>query len=150
MATLSHMLYLLTDGGHARFVRRSPETASYVTVEEIDGAEQLRTLRKRLRANPPARAFSKGSSRRSAVNEVDFYRPAKEAFVASVAERAIDYARREHMDAVFLAAPARLIEPLKARIAEQIPTAGAIRKDLTKTPDHELGAWLDKSLSSLS
>jgi hypothetical protein len=142
------MLYVLTDGGRARFVRRSPETASYVTVEEIDGGEQLRTLRNELRSSPPARTFpSKGSPRRSAVGELDFYRQAKEAFVASVAERAIDYARREQMDGVFLAAPARLIEPLKARLDKQIPVAGAIRKDLTKAPDHELGAWLNESLS---
>ena len=147
MPRSSHLLYLLTDGGRARLVRRSSESGNYVTVDEIDGGDRLRLLRKELRASPPARAFSKGSPRRSAVGEEDFYRPAKEAFMAEVADRAIDFARKEQMDGVFLAAPARLIGPLKARLDEQIPVTGTIRKDLTKAPDHELGAWLNESLN---
>lgn len=140
----SRLLYLLTDGGRARLVRRSPGNGQYVTVDTIDGEARLRTLREELLASPPDRTFSRGSPRSSTVGGADFYRPAKEAFMAEVADRAIDFARREQLEGVFLAAPARLIGPLKARLDEQVSVAGAIRKDLTKAPDHELGAWLNQ------
>jgi protein required for attachment to host cells len=141
------LLYLITDGGRARLVRRTP-TGHFVTIEEIDGEQRLKTLRQELRASPPAREFSKGSPRRSAVGKEDFYRPAKEAFVGDVADRAVEAARREQLDAVFLAAPARLLGPLKVRLDQRVRVAGAIRKDLTKAPDHELGVWLNEALAN--
>jgi protein required for attachment to host cells len=143
----SSLLYLLTDGGHARLVRRAEATGHYVTVEEIDGAERLAKLREELRASLPARTFSKGSPRRrSAIGPEDYIRPAKEAFAAEVADHAVEVARREQLAGIFVAAPARLLGPLKVRLDQQVPVTGALRKDLTKAPDQELGAWLDVSL----
>jgi len=115
-------------------------------MQEIDGGDRLRKLRGELRASPPARAFAKYSPSRSSVGEEDFYRPAKEAFVAEVAEQAIDLARSEKMAGVFLVAPARLVGPLRACLEERISVEGLLRKNLTKAPDHELGVWLDQTL----
>jgi protein required for attachment to host cells len=144
----TELLYLITDGGRARLVRRSPSTGQFVTVEEIDGAERLRTLRQELRSSPPARSFSSASPQRSAVGKEDYVRPAKEAFAGEVADRAVAVAQREQLAGIVLAAPARLLGPLKARLDRRVPVLGAIRKDLTKAPDHELGAWLNDALKS--
>ena len=57
-------------------------------------------------------------------------------------------AQREQLAGIVLAAPARLLGPLKARLDRRVPVLGAIRKDLTKAPDHELGAWLNDALKS--
>jgi hypothetical protein len=43
---------------------------------------------------------------------------------------------------MFVAAPARLIGPLRRRVAAQVEVVGALEKDLTKTPDAALGKWL--------
>ena len=144
MPTPSRLLYLLTDGGRARLMRRSSETGHYVTLEEIDGGPRLRALHSELQSSPPARSFASMSPAHSAVGKEDYYRPAKEAFVAEVADRAIDVARRENLEAVVLAAPARLVGPLTARLERRIEIGG-IRKDLTKAPNYELGAWLNAS-----
>src|SRR5512138_134855 len=93
-------LFIITDGGRARLVERSPETGHYVTLEEIDGADRLQALRRELRASPPARTMSSTSPRRSAVGPEDLLRPAKEAFVAEVGERAANVCRDRSMSGV--------------------------------------------------
>ena len=51
----SKLLYVLTDGGRARLVERSPSSGDFVTIEEIDNQAALRQLRRELRASPPVR-----------------------------------------------------------------------------------------------
>jgi protein required for attachment to host cells len=141
---MSHkLLFVLADGGRARFVERTRSTGHFVTFEEIDGAQALSQLRAELRASPPARTHESASPRRSAVGKEDYVRPAKQAFMAVVAERAVALVREREFDGVFLAAPPQLIGPLQAGLDGSVALAGAIRKDLTKSPDHELGAWLN-------
>jgi protein required for attachment to host cells len=143
------LLFVLADGGRARFVKRTPSTGHFVTLEEIDRTSALARLRAELRASPPSSTHASASPRRSAVGEEDFIRPAKEAFMAEVAQRALALVRERELDGVFLAAPPPLIGRLRACLDGQAPLAGAIRKDLTKTPDHDLGAWLGGIHTSL-
>jgi protein required for attachment to host cells len=143
MAIPVNLLFVLTDGGRARLVERAADSGAYSTIEEIDGAGRLATLRQELRASPPARSFSSTSPRRAAVGPEDYMRPAKEAFVREVAERAVEVYRAREFKGVVVAAPSRLISDLKRHVEERAPVAASLRKDLTKAPDHELGAWLD-------
>ena len=143
------LLFVLADGGRVRFVERSQSNGHFATFEEIDRTQALSELRAELRASPPARTHASASPRRSAVGREDYLRPAKEAFMAEVAARAAALVRERKLDGVFLAAPPQLITPLRARLDGAAPLAGAIRKDLTKTPDHELGVWLNDAHTSL-
>lgn len=136
------LLFVLADGGRARFVERSADNGAFVTVDEVDRTPALQQLRAELRASPPVRTHSSTSPRRSAVGREDYLRPAKEAFMAEVAERAAALLKARRLDSVFLAAPSQLIGRLRTRLEDRAPVAGALRKDLTKAPDHELGAWL--------
>jgi protein required for attachment to host cells len=138
-----NLLFVLTDGGRARLVERAASNGAYSTIEEIDGAARLATLRKELRASPPARSFSSASPRRSAVGPEDYLRPAKEAFVREVAEHAAEVCRHRKFNGVVVAAPARLLGELRRGVEEHAPVAASLGKDLTKAHDHELGAWLD-------
>jgi protein required for attachment to host cells len=70
------------------------------------------------------------------------FRQAKEAFVEEMADRAAEVCRQRNFQAVFIAAPARLVGPLRRRLATQATVAGALQKDLTKAPDAALGRWL--------
>lgn len=143
------LLFVLADGGRARFVERSPSDGHFVTFEEINHTQALSQLRTELRSSPPARTHESASPRRSAVGKEDYVRTAKQAFMAEVAQRALALIREREFDGVFLAAPPQLIGPLRAGLDASISPTGEIRKDLTKAPDHELGAWLNAAYSSL-
>jgi protein required for attachment to host cells len=143
VANAVKLLFVLSDGGRARLVERAASDGAYSTIEEIDGTGRLATLRKDLRASPPGRSFSSASPRRAAVGPEDYLRPTKEAFVREVAERAAEVCRSRKFKGVVVAAPSRLLAELRRGVEEHAPVAASLCKDLTKAPDHELGAWLD-------
>jgi protein required for attachment to host cells len=136
------VLFLLADGARARFVERSPETGHFVTVQEIDSRDKLRTLRKEARASQPTWTTQQGLPGGDAVNPQDYFRSAKEAFAAEVAEMAAAMIQKRAYQGVFLAAPARLIGVLRRGLAGKANITGEINRDLTKAPDADLGKWL--------
>jgi protein required for attachment to host cells len=136
------VLFLLADGARARFVERSAETGHFVTVQEIDSRDKLRTLRKEVRASPPAWTTQQGLPGGDAIDTQDYFRAAKEAFATEVAERAATLVSKRAYQGVFLAAPARLIGVLRRGLAGKANITGEINRDLTKAPDAELGKWL--------
>ncbi len=139
----SPLLYVLADGGRARLVTRAAESRHYFTVEEIDHTDRLRALRRELRATPPARVFSSHDARRSAAGPEDLLTPAKEAFMREVADRAIARAGTGGLEGVVLVAAPRLLAALRRRLDGRVRVAGTLGKNLTKSPDHTLGEWLD-------
>ncbi|MGV9006113.1 MAG: host attachment protein [Brevundimonas sp.] len=143
MIDLRTLLFVLSDGGRARLVRRAPDSDGYVTIEEMDNATVLRALKADRAANPATRVFDSVGKGRHGADEDESDRMAKEAFVAEVADRAAVVTRRDGLAAVFLAAPAGLVAPLQDRLAAAAPVCGTLGKDLTKVPDRDLGAWLD-------
>jgi protein required for attachment to host cells len=137
------ILFLLTDGARARFGERSAQTGDFVTLSEVDRRDRLEVLRTELRASPPGRSLQSGTPERHAVGREGAFRQAKEAFVEEMADRAAEVCRRRDFQAVFIAAPARLVGPLRRRLTTQAKVAGALQKDLTKASDATLGRWLD-------
>jgi protein required for attachment to host cells len=141
----SRILYLLTDGARARLVERSPQTGDFATLSAVDRRDRLATLRAELRASAQGRSIQSGTPERHAVGREGAFRQAKEAFVEEMADRAAELCRERDFEAVFVAAPVRLIGHLRRRLATQATVIGALRKDLTKEPDAELGRWLNPS-----
>lgn len=136
------ILFLLTDGARARLVERSPRTGDFTTLSEVDRRNRLKGLRAQLRASAPGRSVQSGTPERHAIGREGAVRQAKEAFVEEMADHAAEVCRRRRFQAVFVAAPARLIGPVRRRLATQAPVVGALRKDLTQEPDAGLGQWL--------
>lgn len=135
-----HLLFILADGAHARFVKRNRDTGAFLTVRELDGSHRLKNLRRELRAGPPpGRSHESGSPARHGVGREDYARQAKEAFVADVAREAAEFA--DVGGAVVVVAPARLVSALRDELGAKV--AAVLNKDLVKTPDHELGRWLE-------
>lgn len=143
----SKILFLLTDGARARLVEQSAQTGDFATFLEVDRRGQLETLRGELRASAPGRSLQSGTPERHAVGRETSFRQAKEAFAEEMADRAAQACRERGFEAVFVAAPARLIGPVRRRLASRAQIAGALEKDLTKAPDAALGKWFSHALA---
>ena len=137
-----HPLFVLADGGRARFVERHPETRAFVTVGEVDGAARLAAARATARARPSARSVQAATGARTTNGPEDPYRQVKEAFAEEVAAAAVATARGAGADGLILVAPARTLAALKASIGSTSPVLESLAKDLTKAPDAELDRWL--------
>tara|TARA_R110000782_G_scaffold9706_2_gene31036 strand:+ start:73 stop:534 length:462 start_codon:yes stop_codon:yes gene_type:complete len=143
MIDIRTLLFVISDGGRARLVRRTPDGGGFVTVEEMDNGETLRALKAERAANPATRVFDSVGRGRHGAGKDDSDRLAKEAFVVEVADRAVSLLRKKDLAGVYVAAPPALMALLRERLAASVTVSGTIGKDLTKVPDHELGAWLD-------
>lgn len=138
------LLYVLADGARARMVEHRSEPDRYATIEEIDARDELRQLRRELRASPQARNQQSGNPNlQHTVGRGGYVDEAKQAFVRQVADRVARLLDRGSYQGVVVAAPDRLVGPLRARLQDAGAVTRAINRDLTKTPDVELAAWLD-------
>lgn len=145
MTSPRKVLFVVSDGGRARLIRRKTEGGGYVTIEEIDNADTLRELKVRRQANPSGRVFESVGRLRHGIGTDDSARLAKETFVAGVADRAAALARREGLDEAYLAAPPALMGVLRDRLTPQMAVCGTVNKDLTRVVDQDLGPWLDEA-----
>ena len=65
----------------------------------------------------------------------------KTAFVAQVARRASEVVRHKKLEGVVLAAPQRLIGPLREQFRHGPQVVEAMAKDLSQIADHDLTQW---------
>jgi protein required for attachment to host cells len=130
------ILFVVADGGRARMVVRSAETGHFVTRAEL-AAGDARSV------DADAAVFQSFGSGRHSTGRPD---TAARKFEAEFAEKVADEARarcREYdCSSLVLAAPARFLSALRENLAEGPRVAAELAKDLTKTPDAELGDWL--------
>lgn len=143
------VLFVVADGGRARFVARDSETGAFVTVQELDGRERLADLRSALRASPSARSVQSGTPSSHAIGVDDPYRQAKAEFAIEVANAAARAAKARSDTGLVVIASPRLLGPLRRAAEQSAPVLETLGKDLTKTPDHELGRWLEPLERSL-
>lgn len=135
-------LFVLADGGRARFVERDPETRAFRTVREIDGAGPLSEVREERRRNPAVRSVQSATGTGHTTGVEDPYRRAKAAFAAEVAAAAVEALGSRGDQALVLVAPARTLGILEDAIGDSAPVADTLDRDLTKAPDIELDRWL--------
>lgn len=138
------LLYLIADGGTARFVERVAETGAYVTRKTLDGRAHLAELHEEARAEGPGRSMESANSARHAVGREDVRERAKADFARHAAAAVKQEIAARPCDGIVLAAPSRLLSVFRAQFDDGCPVVRSIAKDLTKTPDHELGRWLDQ------
>lgn len=125
--------FVIADGGHARFVARDPETGDFHTVRELRAGGKA------------AHAYSGGTvegatgHRHGTREPHEPARQAAEAFAGEIAAALKDGAER-----LVVVAPARMLGALRDKLpgGARERLAGELAKDLTKVPDHDLGAWL--------
>jgi protein required for attachment to host cells len=130
--------FVIADGARARWVKRSDQADDFVTVRELVAGPEPR-------GEPDGVAFaSRGGQRFNIGEKKDAIRQRKLRFAEEVAEAINAEAAAGGLERLAVVAPARMLGAIRQRLG---PEASArlvqtLSKDLTKTPDHELGGWL--------
>ncbi len=129
--------FVIADGSRARLVARSDETRDFVTTKILRAAS-------RPRAPKPLGVVFESSAGRPSGTGHEHVKSKRQAFAREVVEMLSAEARRSGFERLAVVAPARTLSaicealpaPMRAKVAQ------TLAKDLTKTPDHELGHWL--------
>jgi protein required for attachment to host cells len=133
------VLYLLLDGGRARFIRRQ-EHGHLGTFEEHE-SDTIHDKSHMLGRDKPPRVQESASDRRSASEpRSDPHDKGEAAFVEQMIARLAAVMAQERFDQLVVAAP----PSLHASVRKSLPADSAAKlkkllgKDLTRTPDAEL------------
>ena len=128
-----HTDFLVTDNGHARWIRRSEAHGDFVTVEEM-----------RAEAAPQGADLDGGGGRFSLEDGRQAAAKHRYRFAEALAELINGKAARGEIERLSLVGPPRTLAAIRKKltVVAQKTLVGSLFKDLTKTPDHELGAWL--------
>jgi protein required for attachment to host cells len=130
--------FIIADAAHARWVCRSGHAHDFVTTKEVHAEAKAKPT-------PSGVAFESSASQRFNIEPRDeAVRAHKNRFAHEIADAINAEAANGHFDRLAVVAPARVLQAISERLntAASAKLAKTLAKDLTKTPDHELGTWL--------
>jgi protein required for attachment to host cells len=125
--------FVIADGARARWVRRSETADDFVTSRETKAARRA-----------GGEAFEGATGRRSAVETLGAAHQHGEAFAREVADEINAEAAKGAFERLAIVAPARTLSAITERLTNvaRALLVKTLAKDLSKTPDHEIGTWL--------
>lgn len=128
--------FLIANAGHARWVQRGEH--GFATLSEIRPIRTHQPISGRATVHEPAGVGRHGAG------EVDLAERRREDFADELAAEINREAATDAFQRLALVAPVRLLAALDLRLSREAnrKLVHQIGKDLTKTPDHELGTWL--------
>lgn len=140
---------LIADGAKARVVLQDKESRRYRPAfeEAFFGAAAAQS--REIASDRPGRTFDSGGEGRHAMEpSTDPQRYAKFSFARDLAERLSQAAHRQEFDRLILVAAPRTLGDLRSLLPDGVKAKVAVEldKDLTNTPDQELGRHLDEYL----
>lgn len=129
--------FVLANGGHAKWLER--EDHHFVTIDEIEAHA-------RPSPHPTATVHESHGPGRHGAGERDLAHQARSDFGSEIARRLNRQAAQGEFQRLALVAPAEVLSAIRHGLLPSVREAvvGELAKDLTKTPVHELGAWLDR------
>lgn len=136
-------LYVIADGGRARFVERD-ERGAFRTISSFVSTE-LHAKSSDLGRDRPARVMESAAPGRSAVEpRRDLKEAAKQDFVKLVAEDLGSGHAAGQFDQLVLVAPPGVLTELKRNLSKPVAklVVDDVQKDLTNVPDYDLTAHL--------
>ncbi|MDE2561606.1 MAG: host attachment protein [Sphingomonadales bacterium] len=138
-------LVLVADGKKFLLLRNTGDFKAPVLVCEESGEQENPSARDQ-GSSPPGRAFGSGAAR-SAVEQADFHRQAKQVFAGFIAERLGKLEQGGDFEELVVVAPARTLAELRAHCDQQVSAriVAEIDKDLTRHPVDEIAAILLKA-----
>ena len=132
-------LYVIADGGRARFVR-SVEGQHFRTVKEFE-SEHIHDRSHDLGRAPPSRVQESASPTRHGVEpRQDPHARAEREFARHVAQTLNGDKEVAACDALVLVAPSHTLSELRGALSKELDgkIAATLAKDLTKVPDGDL------------
>ncbi len=132
-------LFVIADGMRARWVKRSDVADDFATFKEIK-AEPVSAGRR-----PDGGVFERSADGSSGAGELNApVRRHNAQFAAEIAEVLNGESASGVFDRLALVAPARMLGPINKALSPmaRAKVVNTLAKDLTKTPDHGLDAWL--------
>jgi protein required for attachment to host cells len=145
MSKQTEIWYFIADGARARVVRRDQAAGGYRAIRQFrSGKARLKTSE--LMSDRPGRVMESGSAaRHAAASRHDPHLEAKLAFAREVAGHINHACRDGECDEFILVAPARTLGEIKKHLESPARSklVSEISKDLTRTPDGDLGKHLD-------
>ena len=136
--------FIITDGSRARWVSRSETADDFITVKAIAAEPAPRDESPSGLAfeSSSSRSFTVGGASRGGANQAarrdrqEFAEQVAGAINADVAEGGVVR--------LAIVAPARMLDEICQRLSieARAKLAKTLARDLTKTPDHRLAAWL--------
>jgi len=145
MAKQSVTWVVIADGEHARIVVTKEKAASYVTLREFT-SQTAHASSHELGGDRPGRTQESATTVRHAIQpRSDPHEQGKQEFAREVAAVLNEASANNEFDRIVLMAQPRLAASLRAGLAEAVrrKIVGALQKDLTKVPDHELARHFD-------
>lgn len=136
-------LYIIADGGRARFVERT-EAGAFRTLKSVESTDIHRKSRE-LRRAPPSRIHESASPARHALDSrMDERDRAEEIFIKMVAGMLEEEGFASHWKNIVLVLPSRLLKQFWKAMHQDAAARvrQTVSKDLTKVPDHDLEAHL--------
>lgn len=137
------ILYVIADGGRARFVVRDAE-GRFRTASSFESAA-LHKQSRDMTSDRPGRVFESADSTRHAVEP---RQNPHEAEKMSFVDMVVDEIGREHaadaFDQFVLVAPSKVVGEFRRVVPPALASVlkCTLQKDLTNTPDHDLSAHL--------
>jgi len=139
---------LIADGARARVVEQDPDSRRYrPAFQEAHFGTTAQS--KEIASDRPGRSFdSAGEGRHAMEPSTDPQRHAKLSFARELADRLTHAANRNEFDRLILVAAPRTLGDLRSLLPGTVRSKVAVEldKDLTNTPDQELGKHLDQHL----
>lgn len=139
---------LIADGAKARVVEQDKESRRYrPAFEEAHFGTTAQS--KEIASDRPGRSFdSAGEGRHAMEPSTDPQRYAKLSFARDLADRLTQAANRQEFDRLILVAAPRTLGDLRSVLPDSVKSKVAVEidKDLTNTPDQDLGRHLDEHL----
>ena len=140
MPTCRNLLIVVADGEHARFVRPGADDALHTEAAFDSISAHKRSSE--LGSDHPGASFHTGSSASHAeAPRHDPHRTEKNKFAYFIGGELNAAAARIEFDALVIVAPPHILTAIRNRldVATRTLVIGALKKDLIKTPDDELG-----------
>ena len=130
---------VLANGGHAKWLER--EDHHFVTIAEIHAEKPSP-------GHPGGTVHQSGAPVRHGAGEQDLAAKGREQFGGEIAKRLNRQSADGEFQRLAIVAPPEVLQAIRDRLLPGVRDKVVFEapKDLTKTPVHELGAWLDTPL----
>ncbi|MGD9915569.1 MAG: host attachment protein [Rhizobiaceae bacterium] len=144
---LEHDVWVLVADGEKGLILRNEGDRQYPNLEVVREIEQDNPPTREQGTDRPGRMPDGPGAHRSAVDDTDWHRMAKERFAEEMAERLYKMAQRGDFEKLILVAPPLVLGALRKQLHKEVErrVTGEVPKTLTNHPVYEIEKILQQA-----